>query len=71
MNNHQTPPSPETTNGPVLTNADEERYGRKAVFASAIGYGLDGFDLLILSFALSGIIATFHLTDVEAGSSIR
>lgn len=68
MNNHQTPPSPETTNGPVLTNADEERYGRKAVFASAIGYGLDGFDLLILSFALSGIIATFHLTDVEAGS---
>lgn len=47
---------------------EEERYGRKAVFASAIGYGLDGFDLLILSFALSGIIATFQLTDVEAGS---
>lgn len=48
--------------------AEEKKYGRKAVFASAIGYGLDGFDLLILSFALSGIIATFGLTDVQAGS---
>ncbi|KAA9393148.1 MFS transporter [Kocuria coralli] len=42
-------------------------YGRKAVFASSIGYGLDGFDLLILSFALSGIIATFEITDTQAG----
>lgn len=48
--------------------AEEQKYGRKAVFASAIGYGLDGFDLLILSFALSGIIATFGLTNVQAGS---
>ena len=68
MNNPQTPPSAEATTGPALTTADEERYGRKAVFASAIGYGLDGFDLLILSFALSGIIASFSLTDVQAGS---
>jgi benzoate transport len=44
------------------------RYGRKAVLASAIGYGLDGFDLLVLSFALSGIIATFHISTAEAGS---
>ncbi|QDP97212.1 MFS transporter [Microlunatus elymi] len=43
-------------------------YGRKAVVAAAVGYGLDGFDLLILSFALSGIIATFGLTDAQAGS---
>lgn len=54
--------------GKYSGRTEEERYGRKAVFASAIGYGLDGFDLLILSFALSGIIATFQLTDVEAGS---
>ncbi|MGP9529523.1 MFS transporter [Glutamicibacter sp. AOP5-A2-18] len=54
--------------GKSSNRTDEERYGRKAVFASAIGYGLDGFDLLILSFALSGIIATFGLTDIEAGS---
>ncbi|GAA1528876.1 MULTISPECIES: MFS transporter [Brevibacterium] len=43
-------------------------YRRKALFAAAVGYGLDGFDLLILSFALGGIIATFGLSDVEAGS---
>src|SRR5699024_12549548 len=48
--------------------AEERRYGRRAVFASAIGYGLDGFDLLILSFALSGIIASFGLSNVQAGS---
>ncbi|MFJ4261997.1 MFS transporter [Paenarthrobacter nicotinovorans] len=61
-------PSPTSTAVDALPTAAEERYGRKAVFASAIGYGLDGFDLLILSFALSGIIATFHLSDVQAGS---
>lgn len=43
-------------------------YRRKALFAAAVGYGLDGFDLLILSFALSGIIASFGLSEVEAGS---
>lgn len=51
----------------VEESAEDKKYARKAVFASAIGYGLDGFDLLILSFALSGIIATFNLADVEAG----
>ncbi|WP_350271025.1 MFS transporter [Brevibacterium sp. CBA3109] len=52
--------SAETTSAPA--------YKRKALFAAAVGYGLDGFDLLILSFALGGIIATFGLSDVEAGS---
>jgi benzoate transport len=47
--------------------AAPEQSGRKAVVASAIGYGLDGFDLLILSFALSGIIASFGLGNTEAG----
>lgn len=51
----------------TITEA-ERRYGRKAVFASSVGYALDGFDLLILAFALSGIIASFSLTDTEAGS---
>ncbi len=54
-----------------LTTAEsvaERGYRRKALFAAAIGYGLDGFDLLVLSFALSGIIATFGLSDVRAGS---
>ena len=42
--------------------------GTSAVLASAVGYGLDGFDLLVLSFALSGIIAEFHLSTTRAGS---
>ncbi|SMX76326.1 benzoate transport [Brevibacterium iodinum ATCC 49514] len=49
------------------TSADRG-YQRKALFAAAVGYGLDGFDLLILSFALSGIITSFGLSDVQAGS---
>lgn len=54
----------------TLKTAPEEKmdtYGCKAVFASALGYGLDGFDLLILSFALSGIITTFNISDSQAG----
>ncbi len=37
-----------------------------AVSSAAIGYAVDGFDLLILTFALGGIIATFHVSDTEA-----
>lgn len=51
-----------------VSEKEAMRYGRKAVLASAIGYGLDGFDLLVLSFALSGIIGTFHISTAEAGS---
>ncbi|MER7012656.1 MFS transporter [Saccharopolyspora sp. NPDC000359] len=43
-------------------------YGRRAVFASSVGYALDGFDLLILSFALGGITADLQLSDPQAGS---
>lgn len=50
------------------TAVEDDRYARRAVAASAIGYGLDGFDLLVLSFALTGIIATFKITDTQAGS---
>ncbi|MET9293206.1 MFS transporter [Streptomyces sp. NPDC003077] len=42
-------------------------YARKAVVASAVGYGLEGFDLLILSFALSAITAGLHLSSTQAG----
>ncbi|MGW3627105.1 MFS transporter [Streptomyces sp. NPDC000880] len=42
-------------------------YGRKAVFASAVGYALDGFDNLILSFCLAAITATFALSTAQAG----
>lgn len=53
-------------NGEQRTEADE-RYGKKAVFAAALGYGLDGFDLLILSFALAGIMSTFNIEKTQAG----
>ncbi|MGO3022940.1 MAG: MFS transporter [Brevibacterium sp.] len=49
-------------------DSDDRGYRRRALVAAAVGYGLDGFDLLILSFALSGIIASFGLSDVAAGS---
>jgi MFS family permease len=45
-------------------------YGIKAVWASAIGYAMDGFDLLILGFILSAISAELHLTPPQAGSLI-
>lgn len=44
------------------------RYGIKAVFGAAVGYAMDGFDLLIIGFALTAITATFHLSDTQAGA---
>ena len=40
----------------------------RAVGASAVGYAMDGFDLLILGFALTAITATFSLSGTQAGS---
>ncbi len=58
-----------STQTPASPPAEKsDKYARKAVFAAAIGYGLDGFDLLILSFALTGITASFGLSNPQAGS---
>ncbi|HEY1545351.1 MAG TPA: MFS transporter [Xanthobacteraceae bacterium] len=43
---------------------------RKALAASAIGYAMDGFDLLILGFMLRAISADLHLTPPQAGSLV-
>ena len=56
--------SPQT----ITDSAEGRGRQRQALVAAAVGYGLDGFDLLILSFALSGIITSFGLSDVRAGS---
>jgi len=40
----------------------------QAIWASAAGYAMDGFDLLILGFALTAITATFSLSSEQAGS---
>ncbi|MBS0343957.1 MAG: MFS transporter, partial [Proteobacteria bacterium] len=38
------------------------RYGWKALAGSALGYAMDGFDLLILGFMLPAISAGLNLT---------
>ena len=45
-------------------------YGWKALAGSAIGYSMDGFDLLIVSFMLTAISTDLGLTTTEAGSLI-
>ena len=45
-------------------------FARKALLASAVGYAMDGFDLLILGFMLPAISADLHLTPLQAGSLI-
>jgi MFS family permease len=45
-------------------------FSRKALAASAIGYAMDGFDLLILGFMLRAISAELHLTPPQAGSLV-
>lgn len=45
-------------------------YSWKALIGSAIGYAMDGFDLLILGFMLSAISADLNLTPGQAGSLV-
>ena len=55
------------------TSATEQgvtSYGWKALTGSAIGYAMDGFDLLILGFMLSAISAELKLSPAEAGSLV-
>jgi MFS family permease len=47
-----------------------DAYARKALIAAALGYAMDGFDLLILGFILSAVSADLHLTSAEAGSLV-
>src|SRR5205085_2910150 len=47
-----------------------DSFARKALIASAVGYAMDGFDLLILGFMLRAISADLHLTPPQAGSLV-
>jgi MFS family permease len=49
------------------TRERASRYALKAVLASAVGYALDGFDNIILSFCLAAITVTFALNTAQAG----
>ena len=51
-----------------MTNVNQ--YGWKALVGSAVGYAMDGFDLLILGFMLSAISADLNLTPAQSGSLV-
>jgi MFS family permease len=56
--------------GTVAVDAHSDGEAGKALLASAVGYAMDGFDLLILGFMLKPISAELHLTPPEAGSLV-
>ena len=51
-----------------MTNVNQ--YGWKALIGSAVGYAMDGFDLLILGFMLSAISADLNLIPAQSGSLV-
>ncbi|MFZ8420374.1 hypothetical protein ACO1MI_13775, partial [Staphylococcus aureus] len=50
--------------------SETDSNARKAMWGSAIGYAMDGFDLLILGFMLNAISGDLHLTTVQAASLV-
>ena len=58
------PSPPPTADEPVGPEA------RRALFGSALGYAMDGFDLLILGFMLSAIGKEMHLVPGQLGALI-
>src|SRR5919202_4538244 len=52
----------------IVADVKPDKYAYKAVLASSVGYAMDGFDFLILSFALSAITASLSLSGAQAGS---
>ena len=51
-----------------MTNVNQS--GWKALIGSAVGYAMDGFDLLILGFMLSAISVDLNLTPAQSGSLV-
>jgi MFS family permease len=54
----------------IQTVDQPNSYAKKALLASAVGYAMDGFDLLILGFILSAVSAGLHLSAGQAGSLV-
>ncbi len=52
------------------TDLDARRARRNAILGSAIGYGTDGFDLLILGFVLRSISGDLGLSQAQAASLV-
>ena len=58
------------TDRPFPPTGKPDDYARKALIAANVGYAVDGFDLLILSFMLPAVAAGLNLTASQAGSLI-
>lgn len=59
-----------TVSDSAAGSAQQESYAAKALIGSAVGYAMDGFDLLILGFMLSAIAAELHFTPAQSGSLV-
>ncbi|NDV71143.1 MFS transporter [Burkholderia cenocepacia] len=60
-----------TLGGPSAPRVEQVgAYAWKALAGSAIGYAMDGFDLLILGFMLPAITAALHLTPGQGGALV-
>src|SRR3981081_3213739 len=60
-----------TASAAVASTPADDRpspYAKKAMIASAVGYGIDGMDNLMLGFALTAIAANLGLSQTQAGS---
>jgi MFS family permease len=62
----------DVTLGAVETDRamDRDAEARRALWGSALGYAMDGFDLLILGFMLTAISKDLHLTQPQAASLV-
>jgi len=56
--------------GLPLSHAASQDEARKALWGSALGYAMDGFDLLILGFMLRTIAADLHLGAAESAALV-
>ncbi|VVE00326.1 MFS transporter [Pandoraea anhela] len=68
---HDSSPSLATPGSPTPTAAKHDNaYANRALWASAIGYAMDGFDLLILGFILPAIAADLALSSAQSGALV-
>jgi MFS family permease len=54
----------------IARTRDRDAEARRALWGSALGYAMDGFDLLILGFMLTAISKDLHLTQPQAASLV-
>ncbi|SAK95120.1 major facilitator transporter [Caballeronia hypogeia] len=62
--------TPASRSTPTDDSTTVSRHALHALVASALGYAMDGFDLLILGFMLPAIAADLHLTPAQSGALV-